>query len=83
MDVYRTTVFSLVVMLVVGVAGCSTYYKIHDPSTGKDYYTEDYDKNRDGSVAFIDGATGSEVTIQNSEVMEIESDVFEENIEAE
>ena len=62
------------------VAGCTDYYKIVDPASGKAYYTNDYDDKRNGAVTFKDAATGSRVTIQNSEVTEISKEAFEEQV---
>lgn len=73
---------SLVLVAGVVAAGCSSYYKIRDPTTGKEYYTKDYDRYRDGSVEFKDGASKREVTLQNSEIKEIDEDDYEDGIES-
>lgn len=74
---------TLVAVIAFVIAGCSNYYKIHDPTTGKDYYTEDYDQRRDGSVTFIDSSSGNEVSIQNSEIEELDDeDDFEDGKKA-
>src|SRR4051794_9967164 len=62
-------------MLVLGVmcaaAGCTSYYRVHDPSTGKDYYTTDVEQERGGAATLKDGRTGRQVTVQNSETEKI------------
>ena len=73
---------SLVLIACVLVAGCSSYYKIRDPTTEKEYYTKDYDRYDDGSVEFKDGATKREVTLQNSEIKEIDEDHYRDGIES-
>ena len=64
------------------LSGCSNYYRIKDPTTDKDYYTTKYSQSRDGSVSFEDDRTGAEVTLQNSEIQEVEKDVYKAGTEA-
>jgi hypothetical protein len=57
--------------------GCASYYKVSDPTTGKTYFTKDLDRHgRSGAVSFKDGATGSKVTVQNSEVTKIDRSAY-------
>jgi hypothetical protein len=69
----------LVVPLSVGllVTACGTYYKVKDPATGSIYYTEKVKREKGGAANFKDARSGSEVTIQNSEVKEIGKDEFD------
>src|ERR1700742_570880 len=60
-------------------SGCSKYYKVTDPSTGKIYYTQDVKSNRSGSVQLRDGRTGDAVTIQNSELADITKEEYSAN----
>jgi hypothetical protein len=63
-------VVSLCVGLLVG--GCAaTYYKVTDPQSGNEYYTEKIDNVTGGAVKVMDPRTGSIITLQNSEVKEI------------
>lgn len=63
----------LVIVLLVAVAGgCSTYYVVKDPETGLSYYTRDIDHAFSGAVKFMDERTGSVVTLQNSNIKEID-----------
>jgi hypothetical protein len=57
--------------------GCTTYYKVHDPNTGSTYYSTEIDTERGGAVTLKDGRTNAQVTIQNSEVMEITPDQYD------
>jgi hypothetical protein len=67
---YRWVAVSLCVGLLVG--GCAaTYYKVTDPQSGKEYYTEKIDNVTGGAVKVMDSRTGSIITLQNSEVKEI------------
>jgi uncharacterized protein YceK len=63
----------LVVSLCVGllVVGCASYYKVTDPQSGKEYYTEKVETLAGGAVKAMDARTGSIVTLQNSQVKEI------------
>jgi hypothetical protein len=65
---------------LVLLAGCASYYKVTDPATGKEYFTEEYDRARGGHIVFQDARTGSEVTLQSSEVQEISKDTYKANV---
>ncbi len=67
----------LIASLLLG--GCASYYKVTDPVSGRTYYTDDMKKERDGAVRLKDARTGSEVTIQNSEVKKITKEEYETN----
>ena len=56
--------------------GCASYYRVQDPQSGKVYYTQDVDRNKSGSVQFEDANSGSDVTLQSSEVLEISKDEY-------
>lgn len=75
-----TVTRSLIAVSALAIlAGCTTYYEVKDPTTGKAYYTTDLDKGRDGAVTLIDEGSEAEVTIQNSEIREISKDEFKAN----
>ena len=57
--------------LIITAAGCTSYYQVTDPYTGKAYYTTKVDDIRGGAVKIKDANTGSMVTLQSSEVKEI------------
>jgi hypothetical protein len=68
-------------MLLIGVlcaAGCTNYYKVTDPSTGKTYYTTKLDQRGNGAATLTDGRTGEEVNIQNSEISKISKEQYEQ-----
>ncbi len=62
--------------------GCTTYYQVTDPTTGKRYYTTEYDQARDGAVSLTDERSGAEVTIQNSEIKELKQGAYEAAVAA-
>jgi len=64
----------LSVALLAG--GCTTYYQIQDPVTGDVYYADGIKTLDDGAVRFNDARSGSEVTVQNSDIKEISEDEF-------
>jgi len=60
------------------LAGCfGSYYAVRDPSSGAQYYTTDVDKaGITGAVKFKDTKSGSQLTLQSSEVKEISKDEY-------
>jgi len=71
------------VLLFAGLllSACASYYRVKDPSSGSVYYTEKV--KREGSAAmFKDARSGAEVTIQNSEIKEIEKKEYYEALVA-
>jgi uncharacterized protein YceK len=65
----------LVVLAAVLMAGCATYYRVTDPGSGRAYYTEKVER-KNGTVMFKDAATGAEVTMTSSVVLEVSSGEF-------
>ena len=75
----------LVVGLCVGllVVGCAPpYYKVTDPQSGKEYYTEKVDTLSGGAVKVMDARTNSVVTLQNSQVKEISEKEYKAGLAA-
>ena len=65
------------------MTGCSSYYRVTDPVSGKTYYTTKInDAGRAGAVKIKDDRTGSVVTLQSSEVKEISADEYEAALKA-
>lgn len=59
------------------MAGCTTYYRVTDPTTGREYYTTEVeDVGKDGTVKINDKKSGSTVRIKSSEVKEISKDEY-------
>ena len=65
------------VMLAFALSGCTSYYRVSDPTGNKEYYTTDVDNIRGGAIKITDERTGSVVTLQSSEVKEITKEEFE------
>ena len=59
------------------LAGCATYYKVTDPSSGRTFYTEKIDRPKgQTTIMFKDTKSGAEITLPSSEVLEIPSDEY-------
>jgi uncharacterized protein YceK len=71
----RMLLSSIVGMILLG--GCTSYYKVTDPTTGKSYYTTEVKQRSNGSATLKDARTGSTVNVQNSEVQTIKKEEFE------
>ncbi len=69
--------------LTIMTVGCSSYYRVTDPASGKAYYTTKVgEAGRAGAVKIKDAKTGSTVTLQSSEVKEISAKEYEAGISA-
>jgi hypothetical protein len=62
------------------VAGCTTYYRVTDQSTRRQYYTTDIERTDSGAVRFFDERSRAKVTLQSSEVVEISRGAYESGI---
>jgi hypothetical protein len=63
-------------------AGCAgSYYKVTDPNSGKVFYTEEVKRNG-SAVEFKDASSGGVVTLQNSEVSEIDKAAYNNAVSA-
>jgi hypothetical protein len=74
----RLTASTALLAIVLVSAGCTTYYRITDPASGRMYYTDDF-KRSGSAVMFRDAKSGAEVTLQASEVKEISSEDYRKN----
>jgi len=64
-------------------AGCTTYYRVTDPASGKAYYTTKVDDaGKAGAVRIKDDKSGSTVTLQSSEVKEISASEYKTGLAA-
>ena len=57
--------------------GCTSYYKVTDPTTGKTYYTTELKQSGNGAARLKDARTGTTVNLQNSEITHIKKEEFE------
>lgn len=66
--------------LCLGLSGCSSYYRVTDPASGRTYYTKKIDHDLGSAVRFKDAKTQSRVTLQSSEVKEISGSEFDAGV---
>ena len=69
----------LVCGLLLTVAGCSGYYRVTDPGSGKTYYTTGIDERASG-VKFTDERTRNTVILHSLEVQEISREEYEAEV---
>lgn len=71
-------ILALIICGLTTFSGCSSYYRVTDPASGKTYFTTKINEaGRAGAVKIKDEKTGSTVTLQSSEVKEISADEYE------
>lgn len=76
MRMSRLGIFTVCGFMLIA-AGCTSYYRVTDPASGKEYYTTKVDeKGKSGAVKIKDDKSGSSVTLQSSEVREITEDEY-------
>lgn len=76
----KLMVWAMAAFMVVLLSGCTTYYKVTDPSSSQIFYTTDIDKAKSGAISFKDAKSKQEVTLQSSAIAEISSDEYEKAV---
>ena len=67
----------LAIFILIGITACfGGYYMVKDPATDKTYYTDKIKEEKGGAIKLTDANTGSEVTLQNSEITKIKKEEF-------
>ena len=66
-----------VCLALVCLGGCTSYYKVTDPTTGREYYTTELQHKNSGAATLKDGRTGNTVNLQNSEISQITKQQYE------
>jgi len=66
----------LIGLMAIFLVSCGSYYKVTEPSSDKVYYTKKIKSKKQGAVVFTDETSGSDVTLQNSEVTKIDKKEF-------
>src|SRR5690349_16277691 len=62
-------------VLSLMIAGCSHYYRVTDPGSGKTYYTTDIDE-RSGRVKFKDERSRNTVILHSAELSEMSEEEY-------
>jgi hypothetical protein len=70
-----------VAALLLAAACEVSYFKLTDPATGNEYYTQDY-ISKDAVVEFKDARTGAKTTLWNPQVLEINEQAFNAGVAA-
>lgn len=80
----RIHIYCTIAAMLCLTVGCSShYYRVTDPSSGKNYFTKKVDEaGRAGAVKFKDERTGGNVTLQSSEVKEISEGEYDAGLVA-
>jgi hypothetical protein len=68
----------MLLTLVLVTAGCTTYYRVTDPSSGKVFYTDEITRSSQ-NIRFKDAKSGSDVMLTTSEVKEVTAEEFQKN----
>ena len=64
------------------LTGCTNYYKVTDPASGRTYYTTEVERERRSTtIQFKDAKSGSEVTLPASEIKEISKEAYKSAVE--
>jgi hypothetical protein len=63
--------------MLFAMTGCTSYYKVTDPTTGRAYYTTNVKTLDGGATRLEDSRSKTEVTIQNSQVEKITKAQYE------
>jgi hypothetical protein len=74
--------YLMLAVLMIGIvmlSGCTSYYKVKDTATDKVFYTTQIDRQSSGSIRFVDENSRSVVTLQNSAVTEVNEEEFKAN----
>jgi hypothetical protein len=75
---HRTSAAAVGITIVLAcAAGCTSYYKVTDPTTGREYYTQELRQGNQGAATLKDGRTGNTVNLQNSEIAVVTKEQYE------
>jgi hypothetical protein len=75
----RQTFLAAALGLALATVGCTSYYAVTEPRTGKVYYTTEWETARGGTTRFVDAKSGAIVTIQESEIRQVDEKEFQQN----
>jgi hypothetical protein len=73
--------FAVVPLLLMAAACGASYFKLTDPATGREYYTQDY-TSKGAVIEFKDAKTGAKTTLQYPQVLEINEQTFNAGVAA-
>jgi uncharacterized protein YceK len=70
----------IIMLVLLFVVGCTSYYKVTDLATEEAYYTTEAKYKDSGAVDIKDGKTGSRVVLPSSKVEQITEDEYNHGI---
>jgi hypothetical protein len=76
----RTPMIAGLCVLSLMTAGCSNYYRVTDPGSGKTYYTTDID-DRSGRLKFKDDRTRNTVVLHSAELSELSEEEYRAEVQ--
>jgi hypothetical protein len=62
---------ALLVLALTLLPGCTRYFHVRDPGSGREYYTTKIGRTRTGAVRFRELQQRAEITLQSSEVKQV------------
>ena len=68
-SIMRKTI-AVLSLALLRAGGCTNYYKVHDPTTGRDYYTTELSHQNNGAATLKIRRTGNRVNVQNWEILQ-------------
>ena len=72
--------YALAVIALSIPAGCTRYYQVTDPASGREYYTSGIKRGRGGFIRFRDLRDQREVTLQSSEILRVRRENLPEDV---
>jgi len=70
----------IIMLVLLFVAGCTTYYRVTNLATEKDYYTTEVKYKDSGAVDIVDARSGSKIILPSSKVEQITEDEYKRGI---
>ena len=80
MRLKKSAQWSACFLMLLGAAGCTTYYRVTDQPSRRVYYTTEIERTDSGAVQFYDVKSRARVTLQSSEIVEISKDAYQSGI---
>ena len=79
-----TRSFVVLALAALAVSGCASYYKVTEPASGKEFFTQEVSRKlgAGGAIEFKDAKTGAITTLQNSQVLEIDEKTYKAGLAA-
>lgn len=70
----------ITMLVLLFVAGCTTYYRVTDLNSEEAYYTTEVKHKSSGAVEIKDGKSGAMVTLPSSKVEQITEQEYKQGL---